>query len=80
YAFLVSAEGKILVHPDTKLVLKNINEASPLYTPKIATGVTEIDSGKKPEIISFTPVQGVSTANWYDALVLEQYYAYKMLE
>ncbi|CAI8884068.1 MULTISPECIES: cache domain-containing protein [Pseudomonas syringae group] len=46
YAFLVSAEGKILVHPDSKLVLKNINEAYPVNTPKIATGVTEIDSGK----------------------------------
>ncbi|MDU8502197.1 methyl-accepting chemotaxis protein [Pseudomonas syringae] len=79
YAFLVSAEGKILVHPDSKLVLKNINEAYPVNTPKIATGVTEIDSGKKPEIISFTPVQGVSSANWYVALVLEQDSAYSML-
>ncbi|KPX18354.1 Methyl-accepting chemotaxis protein [Pseudomonas syringae pv. delphinii] len=79
YAFLVSAEGKILVHPDSKLVLKNINEAYPVNTPKIATGVTEIDSGKQPEIISFTPVQGVATANWYVALVLEQDSAYAML-
>ncbi len=79
YAFLVSAEGKILVHPDSKLVLKNISEAYPNNTPKIATGVTEIDSGNKPEIISFTPVQGVSTANWYVALVLEQDAAYSML-
>lgn len=46
YAFLVSADGKILVHPDSKLVLKNISEAYPTNTPKIATGVTEIDSGK----------------------------------
>lgn len=79
YAFLVSAEGKILVHPDSKLVLKNINEAYPVNTPKIATGVTEIDSGKQPEIISFTPVLGVATANWYVALVLEQDSAYAML-
>ncbi|POD60971.1 chemotaxis protein [Pseudomonas syringae group genomosp. 3] len=79
YAFLVSAEGKILVHPDSKLVLKNINEAYPVNTPKIVTGVTEIDSGKQPEIISFTPVQGVATANWYVALVLEQDSAYAML-
>ncbi|MCF5715146.1 methyl-accepting chemotaxis protein [Pseudomonas tremae] len=79
YAFLVSAEGKILVHPDSKLVLKNISEAYPVNTPKISTGVTEIDSGNEPEIISFTPVQGVPSANWYVALVLEQDTAYAML-
>ena len=79
YAFIVSAEGKILVHPDRKLVLKNVSEAYPTDTPRIAAGVTEIESGGKSEIISFTPVQGVSSANWYVGLALEQDAAYAML-
>nr|WP_308125069.1 methyl-accepting chemotaxis protein [Pseudomonas cichorii] len=79
YAYIVSAEGKILIHPDSKLVLKNISEAYPNNTPKIVAGVTEITSGGKTEFVSFTPVQGISTANWYVALVLDQEAAYSML-
>ncbi|RMQ50945.1 Methyl-accepting chemotaxis protein [Pseudomonas cichorii] len=79
YAFIVSAEGKILIHPDSKLVLKNISEAYPTNTPKIVAGASEIESGGKAEIISLTPVQGISTANWYVALVLDQDAAYSML-
>ncbi|MEN1833106.1 methyl-accepting chemotaxis protein [Pseudomonas lijiangensis] len=79
YAYIVSADGKILIHPDSKLVLKNISEAYPDNTPKIVAGVTEITSGGKTEFVSFTPVQGISTANWYVALVLDQEAAYSML-
>lgn len=79
YAFIVSADGKILVHPDSKLVLKNISEAYPTDTPKITAGVSEITSGGKAEIISFTHIEGLPSANWYVALVLDQNAAYSML-
>ncbi|GFM70899.1 methyl-accepting chemotaxis protein [Pseudomonas cichorii] len=79
YAYIVSADGKILIHPDSKLILKNISEAYPDNTPKIVAGVSEITSGGKTEFVSFTPVQGISTANWYVALVLDQEAAYAML-
>jgi methyl-accepting chemotaxis protein len=79
YAFIVSADGKILVHPDSKLVLKNISEAYPTNTPKIAAGVGEIESAGKAEIISFTHIEGLPSANWYVALVLDQNAAYSML-
>ncbi|MFS2158510.1 methyl-accepting chemotaxis protein [Pseudomonas sp. Pseusp122] len=79
YAFIVSADGKILVHPDSKLVLKNISEAYPSNTPKITPGVGEIESEGKAEIISFTHIEGLPSANWYVALVLDQNAAYAML-
>jgi methyl-accepting chemotaxis protein len=79
YAFIVSGEGKILVHPDSKLILKNISEAYPTDTPKITAGVREIQSSGKAEIMSLTHVEGVSSANWYVALVLDQDAAYSML-
>ena len=79
YAFIVSADGKILVHPDSKLVLKSITEAYPGDTPKIAAGVSEITSGGKAQIISFTHIEGLPSANWYVALVLDQNAAYSML-
>jgi methyl-accepting chemotaxis protein len=79
YAFIVSGEGKILIHPDSKLILKNISEAYPNDTPAIAAGVREIESSGKAEIMSLTKVEGVSSANWYVALVLDQDAAYSML-
>nr|WP_080482197.1 methyl-accepting chemotaxis protein [Pseudomonas syringae] len=79
YAFIVSGEGKILIHPDSKLVLKNISEAYPNDTPAITAGVREIESSGKAEIMSLTKVEGVSSANWYVALVLDQDAAYSML-
>ncbi|HEX8544092.1 MAG TPA: methyl-accepting chemotaxis protein [Pseudomonas sp.] len=79
YAFIVSGEGKILIHPDSKLILKNISEAYPNDTPAITAGVREIESSGKAEIMSLTKVEGVSSANWYVALVLDQDAAYSML-
>jgi methyl-accepting chemotaxis protein len=79
YAYIVSADGKILIHPDSKLILKNVSEAYPDGAPKIAPGVAEIESGGKAQFISFTKVQGLSSANWYVALVLDRDAAYSML-
>jgi methyl-accepting chemotaxis protein len=79
YAFIVSGDGKILIHPDSKLILKNISEVYPVNTPKIVAGVSEIESAGKAQIMSLTKVEGVSSANWYVALVLDQEAAYSML-
>ncbi|GAB7529542.1 methyl-accepting chemotaxis protein [Pseudomonas sp. 3A(2025)] len=79
YAFIVSAEGKILIHPDSNRVLKPLSEAYPDNTPKVAAGVSEIESAGKAEIISFTPVEGPTSSRWYVALVLEHDAAYAML-
>jgi methyl-accepting chemotaxis protein len=79
YAYIVSADGKILIHPDSKLILKNVSEAYPNGAPKIAPGVAEIESGGKAQFISFTKVEGLSSANWYVALVLDRDAAYSML-
>ncbi|EQA7387448.1 hypothetical protein ACX6VM_005017, partial [Enterobacter hormaechei] len=43
YAFLVSGDGKILVHPDKEQVMKTLSEVYPQNTPKIATGFSEAE-------------------------------------
>lgn len=79
YAYIVSGDGKILIHPDSKLILKNVSDAYPNGAPKIAPGVTEIESNGKAQFISFTKVEGLSSANWYVALVLDRDAAFSML-
>lgn len=79
HAFIVSADGKILIHPDNKLVLKSLAEAYPAGAPKITPGLKEVEVNGKTQFISFTHVNGVPSADWYVALVLDQDTAFSML-
>ena len=79
HAFIVSAEGKILIHPDSKLVLKTLAEAYPNGAPQVSPGLKEVEFDGKTQLISFTRVNGVPSADWYVALVLDKDTAFSML-
>jgi methyl-accepting chemotaxis protein len=48
HAFIVSADGKILIHPDSKLVLKTLADAYPNGAPKVSPGLKEVEIDGKP--------------------------------
>lgn len=79
YAFLVSADGKILVHPDKALVMKSLSEAYPKNTPRISSDFSEVDADGKTRIVTFTPIKGLSSVNWYIGLSVDKDKAYSML-
>ncbi|MCP1441268.1 methyl-accepting chemotaxis protein [Pseudomonas sp. GGS8] len=79
YAFLVSADGKILVHPDKALVMKSLSEAYPKNTPRISSSFTEVDVDGKTRIVSFTPIKGLPSVNWYIGLSVDKDKAFSML-
>ncbi|MBO3277663.1 methyl-accepting chemotaxis protein [Pseudomonas schmalbachii] len=79
YAFLVSGDGKILVHPDKRLVMKNLSEAYPSNTPKIAGEISETELDGSTRIFSFTPIKGLPSVNWYIGLSIDKDKAYAML-
>ncbi|EJM39009.1 methyl-accepting chemotaxis protein [Pseudomonas sp. GM33] len=79
YAFLVSADGKILVHPDKALVMKSLSEAYPKVTPRIGNGFSEVDVDGKTRIVNFTPIKGLPSVNWYIGLSVDKEKAYSML-
>ncbi|ABA72098.1 methyl-accepting chemotaxis protein [Pseudomonas fluorescens] len=79
HAFIVSADGKILIHPDSKLVLKTLAEAYPNGAPNVSPGLKEVEFDGKTQLISFTRVNGVPSADWYVALVLDKDTAFSML-
>lgn len=58
YAFLISADGKILVHPDKALVMKSLAEAYPKDTPRISSDFSEVEVDGKTRIVTFTPIKG----------------------
>ncbi|HHF0026467.1 TPA: methyl-accepting chemotaxis protein PctA [Pseudomonas aeruginosa] len=79
YAFLVSGDGKILVHPDKEQVMKTLSEIYPQNTPKIATGFSEAELHGHTRILAFTPIKGLPSVTWYLALSIDKDKAHAML-
>lgn len=79
YAFLVSDQGKILVHPDNELVMKSLSDLFPEGAPKLTRELTEVKADGGTRLLSFTPIKGLPTANWYVGLSVDKSKAYSML-
>lgn len=79
YAFLVSADGKILAHPDKNLVMKQLNEVFPQNTPTISNRVSESNQAGKPRILMFSPVSGLPSVKWYIGLSIDKEKAFESL-
>ena len=76
FAFLVSADGKILVHPNAKLIMKSLKEVYPQGTPAITGQVSEVDHDGQTQMLTFAHVDGLPSVNWYVGLVLDKDAAY----
>lgn len=75
YAYLVTSKGKILSHPNNKMVNKNVEEllgSRPAFTPKL----NELDD---KNIVSFVPINGIESVDWYIGVVLDKEKAYQSL-
>ena len=79
YAFLVSADGKILVHPDKALVTKTLAEVFPENTPAISSDFSEVMEDGKNRILTFTPIAGLPSVNWSIGLSVDKDKAYAAL-
>lgn len=79
YAFLISADGKILVHPDKNLVMKSLREVYPQNTPQVSPGIAEATLDGIERILTFTPVQGLPSVKWYIGLSIDKDKAYASL-
>ncbi|EJM81354.1 methyl-accepting chemotaxis protein [Pseudomonas sp. GM67] len=79
YALLVSADGKILVHPDKALVMKSLAESYPKNTPRISSDFSEVEVDGKTRIVTFTPIKGLSSVNWYIGLSVDKDKAFAKL-
>ncbi|WP_341521917.1 methyl-accepting chemotaxis protein [Pseudomonas sp. G.S.17] len=79
-AFLMNGEGKVLIHPDPQLVLKTLSDAYPEGAPALREGLQEVRGDGKPQFLMLTHLNGVPSANWYVAVVLDQDAAFAMLK
>ncbi|MDH0303559.1 MULTISPECIES: methyl-accepting chemotaxis protein [unclassified Pseudomonas] len=79
YAFLVNDQGKILVHPDKNLVMKSLSDLFPQNTPKLSRDLAEVELNGETRLLTFTPVKGLPSANWYIGLSVDKDKAFSML-
>ncbi|MDG9812865.1 methyl-accepting chemotaxis protein [Pseudomonas putida] len=79
YAFLVNDQGKVLVHPDKDLVMKSLSDLFPQHTPKLTGELTEVQSDGHARLLTFTPITGLPSANWYIGLSVDKDKAFSML-
>ncbi|WP_394560936.1 methyl-accepting chemotaxis protein [Aquipseudomonas alcaligenes] len=79
YAFLVSSDGKILVHPNKDLVMKSLKDIYPQNTPQISNQVSEANLDGIDRILTFTQVKGLPSVNWYIGLSIDKDKAYATL-
>lgn len=79
YAFLVSADGKVLVHPDKALVMKTLADVYPKDTPKISADFSEVQANGKANIVTFTPIKGLPSVNWYLGISVDKDTSFAML-
>ncbi|WJN60702.1 methyl-accepting chemotaxis protein [Pseudomonas sp. SO81] len=79
YAFLVSADGKILVHPNKDLVMKTLREVYPQNTPQIRSELSEVELDGVEHLLTFTQVKGLPSVTWYVGLSIDKDKAYATL-
>jgi methyl-accepting chemotaxis protein len=79
YAFLVSADGKILVHPDKQWVTKRLADLFSGSAPAIDAHFSEVDEGGVERLVTFVPVQGLPSVKWSVGLSLDKAKAYAAL-
>ncbi|QXI28693.1 methyl-accepting chemotaxis protein [Pseudomonas vanderleydeniana] len=78
-AFLVSGDGQVIVSPDKDQVMKNLKDIYPGSAPRIAKGIQEVTLNGQERILSFTPVVGLPSADWYIGLSIDKDKAYAPL-
>jgi methyl-accepting chemotaxis protein len=73
YAYLMTSDGKILSHPEVGFVNKNVQDllgSRPAFT-------TELNEINSESIVSFIPISGIESVDWYVGVVLDRKQAYQ---
>ncbi|MBC3475683.1 methyl-accepting chemotaxis protein [Pseudomonas taiwanensis] len=78
YAFLVSGDGKVLVHPDPSMSMRRLDDVVPGAQPSLLDRLQEVSGGK--ELLMFIPVRGLPSLDWRIGLVVDKQKAYAPIE
>ncbi|EKT4465037.1 methyl-accepting chemotaxis protein [Pseudomonas putida] len=76
HAFLADRNGQVIVSPDQDQVMKNLKDIYPDAALKVEPGMQDVTLNGQGRIISFAPVQGLPSAQWYIGLSIDKDKAY----
>ena len=79
YAFLVSGDGQIIVSPQKDRVMKNLKDVYPGQTLSLDKQLREVTLDGEERLLSFTPITGLPSADWYIGLSIDKNKAYAPL-
>lgn len=79
YAFLVSGDGKVLVHPDKQRQMKALKELFPSNVPMISAELQETVSVEGNRLVAFLPVSGLPGVDWHVGLSIDKEKAFVSL-
>lgn len=71
YTFIANAQGKVLVHPDQRLVGRSLAAAFDGVAPAMDGSVTSTTSAGRREFVLMTPIDGLPSARWYVGIALD---------
>ncbi|AXE33992.1 methyl-accepting chemotaxis protein [Chromobacterium phragmitis] len=72
YAFLLSADGKIISHPDAKLNGKSIAELFGGTAPQLSNQAQEVTVNGQRLMVVFQPLASLQQAKWLVGVVLDE--------
>ena len=79
HAFLVDRSGQMIVSPDKDHAMKNLKDIYPGSNLQVAPGLHDVTLNGQQRIISFAPVSGLPSADWYIGLSIDKDKAYAAL-
>ena len=79
HAFLADANGQVIVSPNKDQVMKNLKDIYPGSNLRVAAGMQNVTLNGQDRIISFAPVNGLPSAQWYIGLSIDKDKAYAAL-
>nr|WP_312932072.1 methyl-accepting chemotaxis protein [Pseudomonas sp.] len=78
HAFLVDREGQVIVSPDKSLVMKNLKDIYG-HAFNLNSDLQDATLDGNERLISFAPVNGLPSAQWYIGLSIDKEKAYAAL-
>jgi methyl-accepting chemotaxis protein len=80
YAFIVNAQGKVLVSPNQQHVMKTLPEIYGDSAPRLDQSFNTSTLDGHEQIIGFTPIKGLPGAQWYVGISIDHDKAYAALD